>query len=130
MNRAIELLSNFCCVALLYRNNSVPLLPEMFHSPIADERNATQQCLTRDTLVGNKKNITRIMFLIAVLVQAGIVANAQQRLSFDAAYDTALRNNLQLRSNDIQIQRSRTLQNTWLDIPKTGVFAETEDANV
>ncbi len=54
-------------------------------------------------------------------------ATSQQRISFNAAYDTALKNNLQLRSGDIQIQRSKTLQGTWLDIPKTGVFAENED---
>lgn len=55
--------------------------------------------------------------------------NSANRISFNAAYDTALRNNLQLRSSDLQIQRSRTLQNTWLDIPRTGVFAENEDIN-
>ena len=56
--------------------------------------------------------------------------NAQTHLiSFKAAYDTALQNNLQLRAIDIQIQRSRTLQTTFLDIPKTGVFAENEDIN-
>ena len=55
--------------------------------------------------------------------------NAQTRISFKAAYDTALQNNLQLRASDIQIQRSRTLQNTFLDIPKTGLFTENEDIN-
>ncbi|MEO6916471.1 MAG: TolC family protein, partial [Chitinophagaceae bacterium] len=49
------------------------------------------------------------------------------RISFDAAYDTALRNNLQLVSSDLQIQRSKTLRGTWLDVPKTGIFAENED---
>jgi len=55
--------------------------------------------------------------------------NTGSRISFNAAYDTALRNNLQIRASDLQIERSRTLQGTWLDIPKTGVFVENEDIN-
>jgi cobalt-zinc-cadmium resistance protein CzcA len=51
------------------------------------------------------------------------------RITFNQAYDTAIRNNLQLRSNDLQIERSRTLANTWLAFPRTGVFAENEDIN-
>ena len=54
---------------------------------------------------------------------------AQTRISFDAAYDTALVNNLQIKASDLQIQRSRRLQNTGFDIPKTGVFAENDDIN-
>lgn len=127
MNRAIEILYNFCCVAHLYGNNSIQPLRSLHYSSTNDEPNATQQCSTRETLAGHKKYLTKLILLTAVLIQAGIVANAQQRLSFNAAYDIALQNNLQLRSSDIQIQRSRTLQGTWLDIPRTGVFAENED---
>jgi cobalt-zinc-cadmium resistance protein CzcA len=54
-------------------------------------------------------------------------ANTANRISFNAAYDTALRNNLQIRGSDLQIQRSMALQGTWLDIPRTGVFVENED---
>lgn len=54
---------------------------------------------------------------------------AQNRISFGAAYDTALINNLQIKAGDLQIQRSHTLQNTWFSVPKTGVFIENEDIN-
>ncbi|RYZ22897.1 MAG: TolC family protein, partial [Chitinophagaceae bacterium] len=45
------------------------------------------------------------------------------------AYDTALRNNLQLRSSDLQIERSRALVGSGYAIPRTGIFAENEDIN-
>jgi cobalt-zinc-cadmium resistance protein CzcA len=70
--------------------------------------------------------------LIAVIFSQSLFAqdeNSGNRISFNAAYDTALKNNLQLLASDIQIERSKTLQGTWLDIPKTGVFAENEDIN-
>lgn len=73
-----------------------------------------------------------LALLITIFVSQTLFAqdnSSVNRLSFNAAYDTALRNNLQLRSSDIQIQRSKTLQGTWLDIPKTGVFVENEDIN-
>lgn len=54
---------------------------------------------------------------------------ASTRASFDAVYDTALVNNLQLRATDLQIQRSKALSGTWLNIPKTGIFVENEDIN-
>ena len=56
-------------------------------------------------------------------------AKAQTRISFNAVYDTALQNNLQLRSSDLQISRSRALSGSWKEIPKTGIFAENEDIN-
>jgi cobalt-zinc-cadmium resistance protein CzcA len=56
-------------------------------------------------------------------------ANAQNRISLSAAYDTALVNNLQIHASDLQIQRSNTLKNTWWEMPKTGVFVENEDIN-
>lgn len=49
------------------------------------------------------------------------------RTSFDALYDTALRTNLQLKAADVQVQRSRALSGSWLDLPKTGIFVENED---
>ena len=73
-----------------------------------------------------------VALLITIFVSQTLFAqdnSSVNRLSFQAAYDTALRNNLQLRSSDIQIQRSKTLQGTWLDIPKTGFFVENEDIN-
>ncbi|MEP7231607.1 MAG: CusA/CzcA family heavy metal efflux RND transporter [Ginsengibacter sp.] len=87
------------------------------------------------TKTNGKRNHTLpkiAIILIAVAFSPSLFAqdiNANSRISFDAAYDTALKNNLQLLGSDIQIQRSRTLQGTWLDVPKTGVFVENEDIN-
>jgi cobalt-zinc-cadmium resistance protein CzcA len=49
------------------------------------------------------------------------------RLSFEDAYSKALSGNLQLRSSDIAIQRSRALAGASFSLPKTGVFFENED---
>ncbi len=80
-----------------------------------------------------KRSMSKVLTILAIIFisQSFFVqkASAQTRISFDAAYDTALINNLQIHASDLQIQKSRTLQNTWLDIPKTGVFAENEDIN-
>lgn len=74
------------------------------------------------------KVIALLTFLFLTTASFAQDGNAN-RISFNAAYDTALRNNLQIKASDLQIQRSRTLQGTWLDIPKTGVFVENEDIN-
>ena len=129
MNPAIILLYNFCCVAHLYRNNFIRLLRSLFHSSTKDERIGTQRCLTGVANVGIEKNKIKYIPVLLFFISAGMHANAQQHITFNAAYDTALKNNLQILSSDIQIQRSKTLQGTWLDIPKTGVFAENEDIN-
>lgn len=79
-----------------------------------------------------QKEATKIVTILIAFVLYTQTLNAQnvnssERISVNAAYDTALKNNLQLFSSDIQIQRNKTLQGTWLDIPKTGIFAENED---
>ena len=51
------------------------------------------------------------------------------RASFNNVYGVALQNNLQLRSSDLQIQRSQALSKTGYAIPNTGIFAENEDIN-
>jgi len=73
-----------------------------------------------------------VTILIAIFASQTLFAqeiNSPNRISFNAAFDTALKNNLQLRAIDIQIQRSKILQSTWLEIPKTGIFIENEDMN-
>ncbi len=50
-----------------------------------------------------------------------------QRLSFDDAYNIALRNNLQLKSSELALRRSQSLSRTSFSLPKTGIFAENED---
>ena len=47
--------------------------------------------------------------------------------TFSQLYDKALQNNLQLKSVDLQILRSRALSKTGYTIPNTGIFAENED---
>ncbi|HEY9343103.1 MAG TPA: efflux RND transporter permease subunit, partial [Hanamia sp.] len=87
---------------------------------------------TRPRKKGNKLLPKIVSILILVFVSQSIFAqnvNAQTRISFDAAYDTALLNNLQIKAGDLQILRSKTLQNTWWEIPKTGVFVENEELN-
>ncbi|RYZ53635.1 MAG: CusA/CzcA family heavy metal efflux RND transporter, partial [Sphingobacteriales bacterium] len=71
--------------------------------------------------------------LLFVLLVAPFCANSQTqpgnevRLSLAEAYEIALRNNLLLRSSDLALQRSQVLTTTFLDLPKTGIFAENED---
>jgi cobalt-zinc-cadmium resistance protein CzcA len=88
--------------------------------------------LTKMNFRKRRKVITKMVCLMLVSISA-FTAKAQQRnystISSTAAVDTALKNNLQLRASDLQIQRSRAIQGTWLDIAKTGVFIENEDMN-
>ena len=53
--------------------------------------------------------------------------NAQKIISFEAAYDTALANNLVLKAQNQQIKKSGILKNTWKEIPNTGIFFENEE---
>jgi cobalt-zinc-cadmium resistance protein CzcA len=85
---------------------------------------------TKSKMRSGTSSFNIVTLITAMLVSQSLFAQTPgvtNRISFQAALDTALKNNLQLRSSDIQIQRSRALQNTWLDIPRTGVFAENED---
>ncbi len=67
--------------------------------------------------------------LMFVCVSAGMEAKAQSSIpiSFDDAYNIALRDNLQLRSSELALKRSQSLSGTYFTIPKTGIFAENED---
>lgn len=87
---------------------------------------------TKSKIKGNNAIAKAVTIIVALVFSQSLLAqdiNTGSRISFNAAYDTALRNNLQIRASDLQIQRSRTLQGTWLDIPKTGAFVENEDIN-
>jgi cobalt-zinc-cadmium resistance protein CzcA len=87
---------------------------------------------SKSKMKGNSTVPKIITILIALAFSPALFAqdvNTVNRISFNAAYDTALQNNLQLRAADIQIQRNRALQGTWLDLPKTGLFVENEDIN-
>lgn len=89
-------------------------------------------------LFTGRRNSPSAMIPKAVTIVIGIVLSqttlaqtpeGAQRLTFNATFDTALRNSLQLQGSNLQINRSRTLANTWLDLPKTGLFVENEDLN-
>lgn len=80
-----------------------------------------------------KTSAIRIVSVTAVLfVSQSLSAQNKPvvvRSSFNAVYDTALVNNLQLRAADLQIQRNEALTGTWLNVPRTGIFVENEDLN-
>lgn len=87
---------------------------------------------SKSRMKANGLNPKLVTVLVGILFAPALFAqgvNSGSRISFNAAYDTTLRNNLQLQASDLQIERNRILQGTWLDIPKTGVFVENEDIN-
>lgn len=65
------------------------------------------------------------MVLFALAMPA--TASAQQRISVQAALDTALNHNLQYNINEAQIRKAQLESKTAADLPKMGVFAENED---
>lgn len=73
------------------------------------------------------KIITAFVFLFVSHNSFSQRVDTNTRITFGQAYDTALKNNLQLKASDLQIDRSRALSNTWMTIPRTGVFVENED---
>ncbi|HEX5152846.1 MAG TPA: CusA/CzcA family heavy metal efflux RND transporter [Parafilimonas sp.] len=87
---------------------------------------------TKSKMKGSSSIAKVATMVIALVFSQSLFAqdiNTGSRISFNAAYDTALRNNLQIRASDLQIERSKALQGTWFDMPKTGVFVENEDIN-
>ena len=72
------------------------------------------------------------LLLLCMGLGAAQLASAQMqpaagRISFPAAFDKALQQNLQLKAADLQLERSRALGKTGYAIPNTGVFFENED---
>ncbi len=90
----------------------LPLLYILFNKPVKGNKGVV-------TIVG-----LVFMSLLTDTVQA---QTSKERISFDAAYEIALRNNLQIRSSDIALLRSQTVTGTSFDVPKTGLFIENED---
>lgn len=79
----------------------------------------------------NGKTISKVLSIL-FLVFAANTANAQSKkssipISLDAAYNMALQNNLLLKGSEIQLEQSKTLAKSGIDIPKTGIFVENED---
>jgi len=65
--------------------------------------------------------------VIIVLLALSFGTAAQQRVSIDAALETALKNNRQLAVNETEIRGAGYELQTAADIPGTGIFAENED---
>ncbi|HET9434977.1 MAG TPA: efflux RND transporter permease subunit, partial [Chitinophagaceae bacterium] len=74
---------------------------------------------------GSKK--AAIVASILCLLFLANVTQAQQRITINAAIDSALKSNQQLAINQSEISKADYNAKTARDIPKTGVFAENED---
>ncbi len=72
-------------------------------------------------------SIAVVSVLAALIFFTPAGASAQQRISLQAAVDTALSNNLQYKINESQIHKAQLESKTAADLPKTGIFAENED---
>ncbi len=79
------------------------------------------------TIVVTKAVALLLTMFAAPAAMAQAPAVGATRISFNAAYETALSNNLGLRSSDLAIERGRATSSTFLSLPKTGVFFENED---
>lgn len=77
------------------------------------------------------KPVTIISVLFSILFSSSLRAQQLpqpvQRMSIEAAIDTALKNNLQFGINQSEISKKNYEVKTARDIPKTGIFAENED---
>lgn len=56
-------------------------------------------------------------------------ATSPHRISLNDAIDSAIRNNVQLMGDSLQVLKSRALVGAASEIPKTGIFIENEDYN-
>lgn len=73
-------------------------------------------------------NSMKALTLCLLFLSLGsVTVRAQERISLDAAVDTALRNNGQVSVNEAQIRSAQYQLRTAGEIPKTGLFAENED---
>lgn len=83
--------------------------------------------------ISPKGSVVKASFVILLLfVGSGSFAQVKptvNEITFDNLYHRAIQNNLQLKSSDIQISKSRALSKTGYTIPNTGVFVENEDMN-
>ena len=77
--------------------------------------------------------VTRAV-LTLLLICCGVTSFAQtspavKRITLNAAYETGIQNNLQLRSSGVKTEQQKALEKTAFALPKTGVFIENEDLN-
>ncbi len=74
---------------------------------------------------GNKRTVTAVTILLLMLGCSQ--TSFAQKIPTGGATDTAMRNNLQLKVNQLQYSRSQTLIGSAYQFPKTGFFVENED---
>ncbi|MBP1650687.1 MAG: CusA/CzcA family heavy metal efflux transporter [Bacteroidetes bacterium] len=84
-------------------------------------------------MITMKKKALTILLLIGCTfsmklnAQSPMKVNTPLGITLHDAYNKALQQNLQIRSADLQLQKSLTLNATAATIPNTGIFAENED---
>jgi len=80
-----------------------------------------------------KLNITKAGIATVLLLFLGVgISRAQtvtKRVTVNEAVTLGLQNNLQLQVNDLEISKARYTAKAAVNAPKTGIFAENEDAN-
>lgn len=79
------------------------------------------------TSINGKAIASLVLCICSIPALAQNGSNTSTRISFEDAYERALIDNLQLRSSDIAILRSKALTGTSISLAKTGVFFENED---
>ncbi|WP_374163799.1 CusA/CzcA family heavy metal efflux RND transporter [Arcticibacter sp. MXS-1] len=75
----------------------------------------------------NSLSKTLIVVFLLLSIQQASAQEVPTRISADTAFSIALRNNLQIRGGNLQVEQSRALSKTGFNLPKTGVFIENED---
>ncbi len=78
-----------------------------------------------------RRPVKSAVVLAGLLFSSALSSNAQttegNRLSLEQAFERALLSNLQLKTADLALERSRSLSGSWFDLPRTGIFTENED---
>ena len=83
----------------------------------------------RKTAFTGKKAVLTLCMLSVSVASFAQTKTDPQHISLNAAYDMAVRSNLQLQSAAIKIDQQKALEKTAYALPKTGIFAENEDLN-
>ncbi len=66
------------------------------------------------------KAIKYILFILMTYI--GLVCHGQEvRLNLQECIDAALRDNLDLRSSNLEVAKFQDLQGSWLDLPQTSI---------
>lgn len=82
---------------------------------------------TRKKSETKKKGKMAISLSVLLLLLGGNQTLFAQQIPVRGAVDTAMRNNMQLQVNQLQLSKSQTLIGSAYQFPKTGIFVENED---